>query len=873
MKILFVPLEFLHWQEARAMSYTANLALEEGFRHHGIEPTTIPAWGGVPSSAPTSWLSRAKDLLAGQRFDQIWITLVHSPLDDELLSWLATLAPVRIGLVIESLTYTEEECLLHPPFRDRRRHVEQQFRTLTHVLTIDESDAEQINAQRPGSALWWPSPVPARALVARARDPKLAPAEFYGSVYGKRADWVQRDDLRGILVRPPPPEDAGGFPGHFDALQGETVQLLQSGKAISREHLESYLISWRRLRAQIFDCWIEALRDGCAQVNLPAFVKAYASRVVESIAAGCPVISWEIPNRPRNRNLFREGEEILFFQRDEPEQLAALIRRIQSDPGWAKAIAERALRKVSAFHTVEKRIQQVLNWVATGAQPDYGESASLAAKAATTKPTGATNDQYYIDLFVNRPQWASPTPNADELARWTQIEPLVRRVAERAGNGHQSPPRILDVGCGRGWLTRLLSNYGHAEGVEPVAGVVDHAHRLFPHLPFIVGDAETIIQRPDFAPYDLVVSSEVIEHVPEAEKEGFVSCLARLLKPGGHAIITTPRGEVWHQWAQLIGDPSQPIEDWMTETMVSELFTRRGFQIAGLNRVWYDIPHRSFMTAAPGHSLDKFLAIYQVWAFQFPDPAASPSVPKETSPGHSVCERSSVSQTAGQARDEGSSNRAFNPAKPDYANTPASALRPRFDYQSAESAAAPVVTIVTPFFNAGPIFHETATSVFRQSLQQWEWLIINDGSSDPASLRLLDGFRNKDPRIQVINHSRNRGLSVARNTGFKLARAPFVFQLDADDLIEPTALEKMAWHLATHPEFGFTSGFTVGFGSKQYLWRNGFHNGKGFLEENLVTATCLVRKSVHAAVGGYEEQNRAGLEDWEFWLKAAAHGY
>jgi glycosyltransferase involved in cell wall biosynthesis/Tfp pilus assembly protein PilF len=92
-------------------------------------------------------------------------------------------------------------------------------------------------------------------------------------------------------------------------------------------------------------------------------------------------------------------------------------------------------------------------------------------------------------------------------------------------------------------------------------------------------------------------------------------------------------------------------------------------------------------------------------------------------------------------------------------------------------------------------------------------------------------------------------------------------------LIEPTTLEKSVWHLATHPEFAFTTGLTVGFGSMQYLWRNGFHNGKGFLEENLVTATCLVRKSIHRAIGEYDELNRAGLEDWDFWLKAAAHGH
>jgi glycosyltransferase involved in cell wall biosynthesis/Tfp pilus assembly protein PilF len=215
----------------------------------------------------------------------------------------------------------------------------------------------------------------------------------------------------------------------------------------------------------------------------------------------------------------------------------------------------------------------------------------------------------------------------------------------------------------------------------------------------------------------------------------------------------------------------------------------------------------------------------------------------------------------------------LDPSNPNYANTPAAPFRPRLDYRPADPSAPPVVSIITPFFNGGPVFHETAECVFRQSLQQWEWLIINDGSTEPEALRMLDGYRSRDPRIRVVDHPQNQGPSAARNTGFREAKAEFVFQLDADDLIEPTTLEKMAWRLATHPQVAFTSSFTVGFGSSEYLWLNGFGDGNLFLDENQVTSTCLVRKSVHQAVGGYDEEIRGGLEDWDFWLKAAALGH
>lgn len=215
----------------------------------------------------------------------------------------------------------------------------------------------------------------------------------------------------------------------------------------------------------------------------------------------------------------------------------------------------------------------------------------------------------------------------------------------------------------------------------------------------------------------------------------------------------------------------------------------------------------------------------------------------------------------------------IDPIRPDFANTPVSIWRPRFEYTPVDISASPCVTIVTPFYNTGAVFLETARSVFRQSLQQWEWIIVNDGSTEPGSLTILEQFRSGDPRIRVIDHGSNRGLSAARNTGFCAARAPYVVQLDSDDLLEPTAVEKWCWFLESYPEFSFVKGYSVHFGAVQRLWLNGFHDGSAFLEDNLVAPTSAIRASVHNAVSGYDEANRGGLEDWDFWLRCANAGY
>ncbi len=215
----------------------------------------------------------------------------------------------------------------------------------------------------------------------------------------------------------------------------------------------------------------------------------------------------------------------------------------------------------------------------------------------------------------------------------------------------------------------------------------------------------------------------------------------------------------------------------------------------------------------------------------------------------------------------------IDPGNANYANEPGSPDAPEFAYAPTDRE--PAVSIVTPYFNARPDeFDRTARCVMRQSLAHFEWLIVNDGSTDEAALKNLERWRKADPRVRVIDVEHNAGPSAARNRGYQEARCEHVFQLDADDLIEPTTIEKCLWHARTHPNAHFVNTWEVGFGASEYLWRRGFHESPRFLEQCLVGAhMVLVRKQTHAEVGGYDETIRGGMEDWEFWLRCADHGY
>lgn len=187
-------------------------------------------------------------------------------------------------------------------------------------------------------------------------------------------------------------------------------------------------------------------------------------------------------------------------------------------------------------------------------------------------------------------------------------------------------------------------------------------------------------------------------------------------------------------------------------------------------------------------------------------------------------------------------------------------------------AVAPAVAIITPYYNAGPFFAETVAAVMHQTLQQWEWVIVNDGSTDEASLSALAPLRSGDPRVCVIDGP-NRGPSAARNAGVAATSAPLLFFLDSDDLLAPTALEQLAWLLHSDSRPAFATSWITIFGAEQLRWPRGFDTRDHFLFENMVTVLVMVRRAAFEAVGGFDPSIRRGLEDYEFWLRCADRGF
>lgn len=98
-----------------------------------------------------------------------------------------------------------------------------------------------------------------------------------------------------------------------------------------------------------------------------------------------------------------------------------------------------------------------------------------------------------------------------------------------------------------------------------------------------------------------------------------------------------------------------------------------------------------------------------------------------------------------------------------------------------------LMSVITPFYNAGKYFEQTFNSVMNQTFPWFEWIIVNDGSNNAEDITVLETFCKKDERIRVVVQE-NGGLACARNTGIAEAKTEIIVPLDADDLIAPQYL-------------------------------------------------------------------------------------
>jgi glycosyltransferase involved in cell wall biosynthesis len=194
-----------------------------------------------------------------------------------------------------------------------------------------------------------------------------------------------------------------------------------------------------------------------------------------------------------------------------------------------------------------------------------------------------------------------------------------------------------------------------------------------------------------------------------------------------------------------------------------------------------------------------------------------------------------------------------------------------------ESRMTPPVSVLMPVYNAARYLAEAVESVLGQTFTDFEFLIVDDGSTDRSRV-ILEQYAVRDSRIRLVSRP-NTGYAVALNELLRLARGALVARMDADDVALPERLQRQLDYLRAHPD-------VVCVGSAVHLIDEGgrflrdAHPGmeSDEIQERALTGDCvlnhpsvMMRRAPVEAVGGYHPEFEPA-EDLDLWLRLGEVG-
>jgi glycosyltransferase involved in cell wall biosynthesis len=195
--------------------------------------------------------------------------------------------------------------------------------------------------------------------------------------------------------------------------------------------------------------------------------------------------------------------------------------------------------------------------------------------------------------------------------------------------------------------------------------------------------------------------------------------------------------------------------------------------------------------------------------------------------------------------------------------TSAGTNRPRVEPEGRDR-----VSVVVPCFDLGRHLPETVESVRRQTRPAYEIIIVDDGSSDPWTLHVLETYRQQGVTVVRTPH---QGASAARNVGVAHATGEYVLCLDADDVLMPEFLMETAARLDAQPDTGIVASHVEFFGTFEGLWRPPEDAPVKLLWQNCIPSASLFRRICWEEAGGYADL--PACQDWEFWLSIVERGW
>ena len=185
------------------------------------------------------------------------------------------------------------------------------------------------------------------------------------------------------------------------------------------------------------------------------------------------------------------------------------------------------------------------------------------------------------------------------------------------------------------------------------------------------------------------------------------------------------------------------------------------------------------------------------------------------------------------------------------------------------NAISPIVSVVMSVYNGDAYLKEAINSILNQTFTNFEFIIINDGSSD-NSLSIIQSYTDK--RLVCIDNIENKGLIYSLNKGFKIAKGKYIARMDADDISLPERFEKQVAFLESHLSIGVLGSDYLSFSESTLKKLNSIHNSSKIKSYLLFTATIchptlMMRKSMLEMSNFRYSETAKYVEDFDLWTR------
>jgi glycosyltransferase involved in cell wall biosynthesis len=182
----------------------------------------------------------------------------------------------------------------------------------------------------------------------------------------------------------------------------------------------------------------------------------------------------------------------------------------------------------------------------------------------------------------------------------------------------------------------------------------------------------------------------------------------------------------------------------------------------------------------------------------------------------------------------------------------------------------PFITVFMPVYNAGKYLNEAIISILNQTYENFEFLIVNDGSTDD-SLNTIKSFNDK--RIRLIENESNKGLIASLNIGLTESRGEYIVRMDQDDISLSHRIETQIKFLLENPEYGLLGSWFEDFGEDipnklvKYSTDDNVIRIKHLYQTHISHPTAVIKREVILKHNLQFDPARVHGEDYDLWVR------